>query len=110
MSRVTSIILTVSAAEPGFDVEDQEFFTDKIDEINSFIRSHDLRNLNFLTPSMRTGKDPQTMTFGGGYNHFPDKKFLEFIEKFEWTCPENVVLVLQPEDGRTIVWRPMCNE
>lgn len=105
MSVVTSVILSMSCTENGFDVEEND--TIQIDRINGFIRDHGKSDLHFLTPHMRNGKDPQTFTFGGGYNNFPNDEFLEFIQAIQWEHPENVVLVLQPEQGDTIVWRPL---
>lgn len=104
MSVVTSILLTVSSTESGFDPEVNDI--GKICRINNFIRSHGKSDLHFLTPHMCNGKHPQTLTHGGGYNNFPNDAFINFVAGIDWDDPENVVLVLQPEEGATIVWRP----
>ena len=105
MSVVTSVILSVSCAEDGFDPE-KTIDRDKIDKINAFLVANGKMPLAFLTPHMGCGKHPQTMTFGGGYNHFPEDGFLDFIRALDFEYPENVVLVMQPEEGETFVWSP----
>ena len=101
---MTSIILTVSCAEDGFNVVANDCA--QIDGINGVIRGYGYSDLNFLTAHMCDWKHPQTLTFGGGYNLFPDDDFLKYMDTIEWQCPANAVLVLQPEWGDTIVWRP----
>lgn len=105
MSVVTSIILSVSASENGFDFDENETY--QIDKINAFLRHRGKTDLHFLTPHMHNGKHPQTLTFGGGYNFFPEDDFLNFVSVMEWQSPENVILIIQPDQGRTLVWRPV---
>jgi hypothetical protein len=104
MSVITSVILTVSCVEDGFDLDAKD--STQIDRINGFIQAHGHSDLQFLTVHMCGEKHPQTFTFGGGYNLFPEEDFLEFLDTIQWQCPENTVVVLQPESGDTIVWRP----
>ena len=51
-------------------------------------------------------KHPQISVWGGGFNHFPEDDFAAFIMSLDWRCPENVVLILNPEDGPARVLRP----
>lgn len=54
-------------------------------------------------------KHPQIVClFGGGYNYFPDEKFLRFVKTLEnyWNNPENVVVIINPEEGGCKVYRP----
>ncbi len=51
-------------------------------------------------------RHPQISHFYAGYNHFPEDDFVEFFQTLAWECPENVVLLLNPEDGPTRVFRP----
>jgi len=51
------------------------------------------------------GKHPQQFVFGAGVNYLDEDRFAEFVLSLPWEDPENVVLVIQPEDGPTRVWR-----
>lgn len=44
-------------------------------------------------------KHPQINLFGGGYNYFPKEDFIEFTKKINWDNEENVVLIINPEEG-----------
>lgn len=54
------------------------------------------------------GKHPQFATFCGGFNAFclEEDEFAAFVMSRDWTFPENLVLIMQPEDGETRVFRP----
>lgn len=105
MSVVTSILLTMSVVEDGFHPEEGN--APHLARIIDFLVERGFLPLAYLSPHMCTGKHPQTLTFGGGYNYFPEEEFEQFIAMFEWGSPENVVLVMQPEEGETKVWRPI---
>ncbi len=100
MSVVTSVILQMSCAEDGFVGDD----TSRLDKINAFLASSKHPPLTDLTPHMGGNRHPQTYVFGGGYNHFFERKFSEFIMRFDWKRRANVVLVMNPEAGPTRVW------
>ena len=51
-------------------------------------------------------KHPQCFVFGAGLNFADEDALAEKILCFDWKYPENMVLVIQPEDGPTRVWRP----
>lgn len=51
------------------------------------------------------GKDPQCFVAGAGLNMFPEDEFAEFFQSLPWECPENALLIIQPEEGPTRVWR-----
>ncbi|MCU1301762.1 MAG: hypothetical protein JWQ87_2046 [Candidatus Sulfotelmatobacter sp.] len=51
-------------------------------------------------------KHPQMYIFVGGYNYFPNDKFLDFFKALTWAWPENAVLLLKPEEGPTAIYRP----
>lgn len=104
MSVVTSVLLTMSVVEDGFDPDIGD--TSRLDEVQKWLAEHGKAPLGHLTPYMPGGKHPQSETFGGGYNHFPIDDFREYILNFGWVSPENVVLVMQPDHGETIVVRP----
>jgi len=98
MSNVTSIILTMSFIEGP----------DNIRGLNGFLEEQGQLPLADLTPQMIRGKHPQTWTYGGGYNYFPEQAFLAELACRGWKRPESVVLVMQPEEGPAVVWRPDC--
>ena len=52
------------------------------------------------------GKHPQMFVAGAGLNHFPEDEFSDFVLSLPWQCPDNIVLIIQPEDGPTHVVRP----
>jgi hypothetical protein len=42
----------------------------------------------------------------GGYNHFDEAGFASFVQSLPWSFPENVVLIIEPDEGPTQVIRP----
>lgn len=50
-------------------------------------------------------KDPQMWIGIGGFNYLDEEEFATFVLALPWRDPGNVVLVIQPEDGATRVWR-----
>ncbi len=55
------------------------------------------------------GKHPQFHAYCGGFNYFDEDEFAMFAMSREWEFPENVVLILQPEDGPTRTFTPMLD-
>lgn len=51
-------------------------------------------------------KHPQQTICGAGLNYFDEDAFAARVLAYPWVYPENVVLVIQPEDGPTRVWQP----
>lgn len=105
MSSVSSVILQVSCAEDGFDCEEEKH--KNIDKINKWLKKNNKFPLVDLTSYMQRGKHPQTFVFGAGYNFFPEEDFASFIINRKYNYPENVVLLINPEDGKTKVYRPL---
>ncbi len=103
MSVVSSVLLQMSVCEDAFDMA---LGPGGLLMLAAFLDGHGKRPLADLTDHMPCGKHPQTFVFGGGYNYFPEDEFAEFVMAIEWQCPENVVLVINPEEGPTRVWRP----
>lgn len=53
------------------------------------------------------GKHPQFHALAAGINYLlDDDEFGEFVVSRTWSGPENVVLIVQPENGATRVFRP----
>lgn len=96
MSVVSGITLICSVVESGYgDAEDLLLW------LNSF-------NQKFLfTEVAKTyggSKHPQHFTFGAGVNYCNEDQVAHYILSRDWQYPENVVLIIQPEDGNTRVW------
>jgi hypothetical protein len=52
-------------------------------------------------------KHPQCLTLGAGINYLPEFDFAKYVLcHYAWESPERVILVIQPEDGPTRVYRP----
>lgn len=52
-------------------------------------------------------KHPQFEALAAGINGFvEDEEFAAFVISREWWNPENVVLIMQPEEGAARVYRP----
>lgn len=72
--------------------------------INWWLDDHGFGPLKPLDDHYGGSKHPQINALGGGYNAFLEDEFAQFIMSREWRAPENVVLVIQPEEGPTRVF------
>jgi hypothetical protein len=106
MSFVTGVILCVSVCEDeGSGGEDgPPLLFERISDWLASRAEHWM--LARLEDSFTGGKHPQMYVSGGGFNYFPEDDFAEPVMALPWKLPENVVLVMQPEDGPTKVYRP----
>lgn len=95
MSVVTGIVLCTSIAETPTNFS----------KIDAWLADHSCSSLHEVDEHCCNGKHPQMSIRGGGYNYFSNEEFLQFFKTLLWAYPENVVLVLQPEDGTTVVLR-----
>lgn len=77
-------------------------------EIQNWIASKGFSRLNNVDRYYNGSKHPQIDLYGGGYNYFPNEEFLEFVKTLEnyWNNPENVVVIINPEEGGCEVYRP----
>lgn len=100
MSVVTGVVLCTSC------VEDEE---EVLDRINAWLLEKGggpRWSLKLVSDDFGGGKHPQMSVYGGGFNYFYEDDFAEFVISLPWQNPENVVLIMQPEDGSTKVFRP----
>ena len=101
MSVVTGVLLLTSVG----DEDNAETFSRKtadLDEAYQPLRGD-------VSGSLRTRKHPQFCVYGGGINYFSEKhrdQLIAMFREFPWEWPENAVLILQPEEGDTVVVRP----
>lgn len=103
MSVVTGLVLMCSlldgeAPTGGFEL------SDNIKHLNSWLMDRGFRPLKNVAHDSGGSTHPQCMTFHCGYNHFPEDAFAAQVLSLEWGDPENVILVMQPEEGATRVF------
>jgi pyoverdine/dityrosine biosynthesis protein Dit1 len=103
MSVVTGVMLITHC------VEDAQRGYDPFILINTWLDERGFGALIRVDDATGGSKHPQYHAFGAGFNYFHCRdEFVELITKqIEWDEPSNVVLILQPEDGRTEVYRPI---
>lgn len=105
MSFVSGVILIHFCGEQG---ETDDSLPYCIEAVNRWLKDVDDRNFSPLadvTDHASGSKHPQCQIYCAGYNYFPEDEFAKFVVGLPWEYPENVVLVIQPEEGETRVWR-----
>jgi hypothetical protein len=80
--------------------------TKPVEEIKAWIAEHRMGQLAQVDDHFGGWKHPQCDVFGGGFNFLDEDAFADFVLAREWDHPERVVLVIQPEEGATRVFRP----
>lgn len=103
MSHVSGLTLVHSCAE---DQQGDDGPYDLVLLLNAWLTEKGFQPLEDLSGQAVGSKHPQTAVYIAGYNYFPEDEFAEKVLSLEWRSPENVVLVIQPDDGATRVWRP----
>ena len=104
MSVVTGFVLICALAE---DLQANEHPPGSVAKIKRWLAERSFQEPAELAERHATGdKHPQLYLHAAGYNHFPEDEFVAFFRDLDWQCPENVVLILQPETGATRVLRP----
>lgn len=108
MSRVTSVLLSVSVVEDAFDPDYANPYA--LNAINDFLAKHGKVPLARLDEGMIVdGKHPQAIVLGGGYNYLPVAEFLAIFDSFDtddWAEPWSAVLIIDQEEIGATVWRP----
>lgn len=102
MSVVSGVVLCMSAGEE--EMEDE--LAPLLVEVNRWLAARGAFRLDPVEDGFGGSKHPQMIVAGGGFNHFDEDAFAEFVLGLPWGEPENVVLIIQPEDGPTRVFRP----
>lgn len=99
MSVVTGIMLIV-----GFGEEERER---PLAEVQQWLHDRCGQKLVDVADHAGGWKHPQFHAMAAGINRFVDEdEFARFVCSRNWSCPENVVLILQPEEGQTRLFRP----
>jgi hypothetical protein len=109
MSVVSGVVLCSSLGEKqGSQGEDGMPLL--FEQINGWLNEHPLGRdrwrLKMIERHFGGGKHPQMSVAGGGFNHFCEDEFADYVLGLPWEYPENVILIIQPEDGATRVFRP----
>jgi len=104
VSVVSGVVLCTSIAEDCSSPNGQPVLFERIQE---WLAEHagPFQQLNSVEDSFGGSKHPQMFVAGGGFNHFPEDDFAVFVLSLPWQNPENVVLVIEPEEGATRVFR-----
>lgn len=77
-----------------------------IEEINAWLKEKGCAPLVSVEAAYGGSKHPQVRVYGCGFNYFPKDEFVKFVMGIEWQQPESVVLLINPEEGATRVFRP----
>ena len=110
MSVVTSFLLICSPAE---EFNWSEKPPGNLATINAWLKARNFDTLFDCAGSHGNPKGtsagnkyPQFHVYMAGFNHFPEDEFIAFFRTVEWEEPENVVLIMDPDQGTTRVFRP----
>ena len=103
MSVVSGVVLCASCAEDE-TIEDGPCAL--FEKINDWLAEKGSFKLNQVETNFGGRKHPQMFVAGGGFNYLPEDEFAEFVLSLPWNYPENVVLVIGPDQGATRVFRP----
>ena len=108
MSVVTGVVLCMSSCEDSIDTPDG--LLDEVPlltEINRWLTKNHYGTLYELSRLAGGRKHPQMFFAAGGFNGLGmDADFIAMVMALPWLEPENLVLVMQPENGPTMVYRP----
>jgi len=106
MSVVSGVTLITSLSDGEYQGSG-----DLLLALNDFLKRAGYDRGSFIEISSFYGgsKHPQCSVYAGGFNHFSGyhESLITWVAAFKWENPENVVLVIQPEEGETIVFRPL---
>lgn len=92
----------------GVTLHFKENYTESVlPKINSWLSDHEFGPLIPVEKHYGGNKHPQIMLCGAGYNFFScEEDFINFITKeLYWDHDENLVLIINSEDGPAKVYR-----
>lgn len=103
MSAVTNVVLCTSVVEaPG----DSSKLGPNWDRVQAWLVERMFDRLSIIEEAMASTKAAEMLVGAKVYNHFPYEEFITFVRALPWEEPSNVVLVVQPQEGETLVFRP----
>ena len=103
MSVVSGVVLCTSCVE---DEAEEDGPAILLEQINKWLADRGHFKLNRVENSFGGGKHPQMHVAGGSFNYFPEDEFAAFVLGLAWRSPENVILIINPEEGATRIFRP----
>lgn len=102
MSVVSGVTLQTSLSEKKADDE----IPPQIARINAWLTSRGKGELCEVSGHYGGRKHPQVLVFGGGFSCLDEDEFAKLVMAEKWEEPENVVLLINPEDGPTQIFQP----
>lgn len=102
MSSVSGVILSICCGEE----EEADITPPPIAAINAWLREERHFPLTRLDEMVGGGKHPQILIYASGINYLDEDALAEMVLAQRWDSPENVVLLINPEEGPTKVFRP----
>lgn len=104
MSIVSGVVLCASIVENDHedgDLDDQWVL------VNAWLAERGFGTLVLVEEHAGGSKHPQMRIGCAGFNLFQgqEDEFAQYVLSLSWMYPDNVVLVIQPEEGPTRVWR-----
>lgn len=96
MSVVTGIMLIIG---PG------DFDEQPISEVQAWLSERGWPALVDVSDASGGNKHPQFECWSAGINFFDENEFTSFVMARDWLAPENMVLIIQPEEGAVRVFR-----
>jgi hypothetical protein len=106
MSVVSGITLLTGVSEDYIEQEDGSDRWPLIERINIWLDERNFSALTSVEDHYGGSKHPQLTVHGAGFNYFPEDDFAAFVLSLPWKQPENMLLIIQPEEGPTKVYRP----
>lgn len=106
MSKVTSVTLICSVVD-RHSIDDETVRSNVLKAIDAWLIERRFPLLADTEVSAHgSGKVMECAVMCKAYNYFDADEFGKFIASLDWICPENVVLIMQPEETATIIVRP----
>jgi len=107
MSVVTGLILVCSIMDGAEPSGDRDLPSENVKKLNAWLAARHFAPLKDVADEAGGSKHPQCRTFHCGYNAFLEEdEFAAEVLALKWAYPENVVLIMQPEEGPTRIFRP----
>lgn len=106
MSVVTGLTLICSVSDGEADDYDPPTPTANIQALNKWLSDRNFMPLKNMAHVSGGSKHPQCCVYNCGYNYFPADEFAAVVLALDWGEPERLVLIMQPEEGPTVVVRP----
>ncbi len=105
MSVVSGVTLQISCAEEFIEQKSGPDVIPLVDEVNAWLAAKNFKPLTSLEDHYGGNKHPQVLVYGAGYNYFCEEDFAQFVMALRWNAPECVVLLINPEEGPTKIFR-----